>query len=195
MLWEKHVCSRWYWKGEEKDEQYKNLRRMNSCLIKMNKKWVLNRKTEMTDQFSSVTQLCPTFCDPMDCNMPGFPVYHQLPNSCQSSRWYHASISSSVIPFSSHLQSLPASGSFQMSQFFTSGGQRLEFQLQYQSSQWIFRTELLEDGLIGSPCSRRHSHESFLTAQFKSINSLLFSFLYSPIFTSIHDYWKTHNFD
>ena len=44
-------------------------------------------------------------------------------NSCPSSRWYHSTISSSVVPFSSYLQSFPASGSFQMSQFFTSGGQ------------------------------------------------------------------------
>ena len=44
-------------------------------------------------------------------------------NSCPSGRWCHPSISSSVIPFSSHLQSFPASGSFQMSQLFASGGQ------------------------------------------------------------------------
>ena len=44
-------------------------------------------------------------------------------NSCPLSRWCHPTISSSVIPFSSHLQSFPASGSFQMSQFFASGGQ------------------------------------------------------------------------
>ena len=46
-------------------------------------------------------------------------------NSCLSSRWYHPTISSSVIPFSSRLQSFPASGSFQMSQFFSSGGQSI----------------------------------------------------------------------
>ena len=45
------------------------------------------------------------------------------PNSCLLSRWCHPTISSSVIPFSSHLQSFPASGSFQVSQLFTSGGQ------------------------------------------------------------------------
>ena len=44
-------------------------------------------------------------------------------NSCPSYRWSHPTISSSVVPFSSHLQSFPASGSFQMSQFFSSGGQ------------------------------------------------------------------------
>ena len=55
-------------------------------------------------QFSSVAQLCPIICDPMDCNMPGLPVYHHLPwvnsNSCPLSRWCHPTISSSVIPFS-----------------------------------------------------------------------------------------------
>ena len=75
----------------------------------------------------SVTQSCPTLCDPMDCSMPGLPVHHQLPgaysNSCSLSRWCHLTISSSVIPFFSHLQSFPASGSFPMSEFFTSGCQ------------------------------------------------------------------------
>ena len=46
-------------------------------------------------------------------------------NSCPSSRWWHPAISSSVIPFLSHLQSFPASGPFPMSQFFTSGGQSI----------------------------------------------------------------------
>ena len=64
-------------------------------------------------------------------------------NSCPSSWWCHPTISSSVIPFSSCLQSLPASGSFSMSQFFASGGKVLEFQLQHQSVQWIFRTDFL----------------------------------------------------
>ena len=63
--------------------------------------------------------------DPMGCSRPGFPVHHPTPracsNSCLSSRWCHPTISSSVIPFSC-LQSLPASGSFPMSQFFASGG-------------------------------------------------------------------------
>ena len=75
---------------------------------------------------SSVAQLCPTLCDPMDCSTPGLPIHHQLPeftqNSCPSSRWCHPTISSSVIPFSSRLQSFPASGSFPMSQFFVPGG-------------------------------------------------------------------------
>ena len=47
------------------------------------------------------------------------------PNPCPLSWWCHSTISSSIIPFSSYLQSFPASGSFQMSQFFTSGGQSI----------------------------------------------------------------------
>ena len=97
--------------------------------------------------FSPVIQLCPTLCHPMDCSTPGFPCPSPTPwaysNSCPSSRWCHPTTSSSVIPFSSCLQSFPASGSFQMSQSFPSGGQVLDFQLQHQSLQWIFRTDLL----------------------------------------------------
>ena len=73
-----------------------------------------------------VTKSHPTLCDPMDCSTPGFPVLHCLQdcsNSCPLSQWCHVTISSSVVPFSSCLQSVPASGSLPMSQFFTSGGQ------------------------------------------------------------------------
>ena len=70
----------------------------------------------------------------------------------------------------------------------------LEFQRQHQSFQWTARTDFLEDGLVGSPCSPRDSQESS-TPQFKSINSLAFSFLYSPTLASIHDYWKNHSLD
>ena len=66
---------------------------------------------------------------PMDCSTPGFPVHHQLleltQNSCPLSQWCHPTVSSSVGPFSSCLQSFPESGSFPMSQFFASGGQSI----------------------------------------------------------------------
>ena len=65
------------------------------------------------------------------------------PNPCPLSRWCHPTISSSVIPLSSCPQSFPASGSFQMSQFFASGAKVLEFQLQHQSFQWIFKANFL----------------------------------------------------
>ena len=74
------------------------------------------------------------------CPSPTPRVY---PNSCPLSRWCHPTISSSVIPFFSRLQSFPESGSFQMSQLCTSGANVLEFQLQHQSFQWTLRTDLL----------------------------------------------------
>ena len=68
---------------------------------------------------------CPTLCDPMAYSMPGFPVFHHFLELAQTllSWWYHPTISSSVIPFSSCLQSFSAPGSFPLSQFFASGGQ------------------------------------------------------------------------
>ena len=77
---------------------------------------------------SLVAQSCPTLWDPVDCSMPDFPVNHQLPELTQTHvHWVSDAIqpSSSVIPFSSQLQSFPESGSFQMSQFFASGGQSI----------------------------------------------------------------------
>ena len=77
-------------------------------------------------QYSSVPQLCPTLCDPMNHSTPGLPVHHQLPEFTQtqpSSQWCHSAISFSVVPFSSCPQSLPASPSFPMSQLFVWGGQ------------------------------------------------------------------------
>ena len=85
-------------------------------------------------------------------------------------------ISSSVIPFSSCLQSSSASGSFPMSQSFASGGQSIALQLYHQSFQWIFRIDLLSDWLIWSPCNPRDSQESYPIAQFKSIKSSALAF-------------------
>ena len=78
-------------------------------------------------QFSSVTQLCPTLCNPMDYHTPVFPAHHRLLELTETHvRWVgHPTILSSVILFSSCLQSFPASESFPMSQFFTSDGQSI----------------------------------------------------------------------
>ena len=75
------------------------------------------------------------------CPSPTSRVY---PNSRPLSWLCHPAISSSVVPFSSCLQSFPASGSYQISQLFTSGGQSIGVQLQHQSFQWIFRTDFLK---------------------------------------------------
>jgi len=67
----------------------------------------------------------------------------------------------------------------------------LEFQLQHHSFQRNPRADLLQNGLVGSPCSPRDSQESSPTSQFKSINSSVLSFLHSPTLASIHDHRKT----
>ena len=83
----------------------------------------------MVTQFSSVTQSCPALWDRMDCSTAKLPCLSPTPraysNSCPSSQWCHSTISCSVIPFSSCLQSFPASGSFPVSQSFASGGQSI----------------------------------------------------------------------
>ena len=71
----------------------------------------------------------------------------------------------------------------------------LDFQLQHRSLQRNPRVDLLQNGLVESPCSPRDSQESSPTPQFKSINSSALSFLQSPTLTSIHDYWKNHSLD
>ena len=148
--------------------------------------------------YCSVTKPCPTLCDPMDdiaCQASlSFTISWSLLKLMSMSQWCHPTISSSVVPFSSHLQSFPASGSFQMSQFFTSGGQRtglsaLASVLPMNIQDWF---PLGWTGWISSP---RGSQESSPIPQFKSINSLALNFPYSPILTSIHDSWKNHSFD
>ena len=107
--------------------------------------------------------------------------------------WCHPTISSSVILFSSHLQSCPALGLIPKSQFFASGAQVLELQLQHRpSNEYSFRMDWLD---LLTEILLRDSQESSPTPQFKSINSLAFSFLYGPTLTFIHDYWKNHSFD
>ena len=133
------------------------------------------------------------------CCTPSFLVQHQLlefaQTHCPLSRWCHPTISSSIIPFSSCLQSFPASGSFPVSWLFISGGQILELLLQHQSFLRIFRVDFLWDWLFWSPCSPTDSQELSPAPQFKSINFSVLSLLYGPTLTSVYDYWKNHSFD
>ena len=150
-------------------------------------------------QFSSVTQSCPILCDPMNCSTPGLPVHHQLPESTQT---HVHCVGDAIQP--SHPLLSPYSPAINLSQrqalfkWVSSSHQMakvLEFQFQHQSFQWTSRTDLLKDGLVGSPCSPRDSQDSSPTPQFKSINSSALSFLYSPALTSTRDYWKNHSLD
>ena len=110
-------------------------------------------------------------------------------DSCPLSQWCHPTISSSVVPFSSCLHLSQHQSLFKWVGSSHQVAKVLEFQLQHQSSQWIFRTDFLEDGLAGSPYSPRDSQESSPTPQFKSINFSALSFLYGPTLTSIPVYW------
>ena len=114
----------------------------------------------------SLTQLCPTLCNPMDCSTPGLPVLSPgaCSNSCPLSRGCHPTISSSVTPFSSCLQFFAASGSFPTSWLFALGGQSIGASasasvLPMNAQDWL--DLLAVQGTL----------ESSPTPQFKSISS------------------------
>jgi len=150
-------------------------------------------------QIRSVTQSCPTICDPINRSRPGLPVHHQHPEFTQThvhrvgdaiQKSHPLSYPSPLVPNPSQHQSL-----FQWVNSPHEVAKVLEFQLQHHSFQRNPRADLLQNGLVGSPCSPRNSQESSPTPQFKSINSLALSFLHSSILTSIHDQWKNHSLD
>ena len=121
------------------------------------------------------------------------PTPRACSNSCPLRQWCHPTISSAVVPFSSCLQSFPASGSFQISHLFTSGGQSIGISASVLPMNiqdwfplgWIGLISLQSKGLS----------RVFSNTQFKSFSSLVLSFLYGPSLTPIHDCWKSHSFD
>ena len=131
----------------------------------------------------------------MNHSTPGLPVHHKPPEFTQT----HAHrVTDAIQP--SHPLSSPSppapnpsqhQGLFQWVNSSHEVAKVLEFLLQHQSFQWTPRTDLLQDGLVGSPCSPRDSPESSPTPQFRSINSSVLSFLHSPALTSIRDHWET----
>ena len=150
-------------------------------------------------QFSSVAQSCLTPCNPVSRSTPGLPVYHQLPEFTQTQvHWVGDAIRPSH-PLLSPSPPAPNPSQHQgLLQWINSSHQVakvLGFQLQHQSFQWTPKSDLLYDGLVGSPCSPRDSQDSSPTPYFKSINFLALSFLHSPTLTSIHDHWKNHSLD
>ena len=126
------------------------------------------------------------------CPSPTPRVY---PNSCLLSPWCHLTMWSSVIPFSFCLQSFLTSGSFQMTQFFASGGQNIgvSASISVLPMNTQDRSPLGWTGWI-SLQTKGHS-KVFSNTTVKSISSSTLSFLYSPTLTSIHDYWKNHSLD
>ena len=126
------------------------------------------------------------------CPSPTPRVY---PNSCPSSQWHHPTISSSVIPFSSCLQSFPESGSFPMSQILAWGGQSFGVSasvsvLPMNTQDWY---PLGWTGWISLQSKGLSRVFSITTVQKHQFSAL--SFLHSPTLTSIHDHWKNHSLD
>ena len=144
--------------------------------------------------FAIAFQSCPTLCDPMNYSTPGFPVLHHLPELAQTH------IIESVMP-SNHLilchpflllpSIFPSIRVFSNEsalriKWLNTGTSASVLPMNIQDwfpLQWTGWISLQSKGLT-SP-----------TPEFKSINSSVLSFLYSPTLTSIHDYWKNHNFD
>ena len=150
-------------------------------------------------QLSSVTQSCPTLCNPMNLSTLGLPVHTQLPEFTQT----HVHRVSDAIqpshPLSSPSSSAPNPSQHQsLYQWVNSShevAKVLDFQFQHHSFRRNPRVDLLQNGLVGSPCSPRDSQESSPTPHFKNINSSAFSLLHSPTLTSIHDHWKNYSLD
>ena len=136
---------------------------------------------------------------PHRLHQPGFPVLHYLQELAQTLVHQFSDAIQPSHPLSSG--SPPAfnlsqhQGLFQWLSSLHEVAKVLEFQLQHQSFQWIFRTDFLEDGLVGSPCSPKDSQESSPIPQFKTINSSALTFLYGPTLIARHDYGKNHSFD
>ena len=153
----------------------------------------------MALQFSSVPQSCPTL-QPHESQHARLPCPSPTPgvhsDSCPLSWWCYPAISSSVVPFSSCLQSFTASGSLPMNQFFTSGGQRIGVSastsvLPMNTQDWFplgwtGRISLLSKGLPRVFSNITVQKHQFFSAQLSLCESVL---------TSIRDYWKNHSLD
>ena len=144
----------------------------------------------------SITELCLTLRPrSMPTRLPCPSLSSRVcSNSRLLSQWCHPTISASATAaFSFYLQSLPASGSFPMSQLFKSGGQSIG--VSASASVLPVNIQLISFRIDLSPYSPRDPQESSPTPEFKSTDSLVLSLLYGPTLTSAHDYWKNHSFD
>ena len=176
---------------------------MKRWLTSLIRKWKLKPQWDITSYLSESVQFSYSFVS--ESLWPHGLQHSRLPspsptsgaysNSCPSSRWCHPTISSSVIPFSSHLQSFPASGSFPLSHFFTSDGQSIGvsastsvFPMNTQDWSplgWTGWISLQSKGL-----SRVFSNTTVQKHQFFGTQLYLWSN------SHIHTWhWKNHNFD
>ena len=133
----------------------------------------------------------------MNRSTPGLPVHHQLPEFTQTHVHQVGDAIQPSHPLSSPSPPAPNPSSIRV--FSSESTLRMRrpkyWSFSLHSPQRNPRAELLQNGLVGYPCSPRDSQESFPISQFKSINSSALSLLHSPTLTSIHDYWKNHSLD
>ena len=140
----------------------------------------------------SVTQLCLTLCDPMDCSTPGFPVLHYLSEFAQTHvHWVSDAIQPShplLPPYTPALTLSQHQSLFQWTGSSNQVAKVVELQLQHQSVQWI-------SGLISFRIAwSKGLSRVFSSSTIQNISSLALSLLYGPTLTSIYDYWKNHSF-
>ena len=149
-------------------------------------------------RISSVAQLCPTVCNPMDCSTPGFPVHHKLLELAQI---HVHQVGDAIQP--SHPLSSP-SPTFNHSQHQGLSNE-LVLRIRWQS-YWSFSFSISPSNEHPGLISFRMDWLDLLAVQGtlksllqhhspKAFSTLVLSFLYSPALTSIHDCWKNHSFD
>ena len=140
----------------------------------------------------------------MNHSTPGLPVQYQLPEITQTHIHQVSDAIQPSHPLSSPSPPAPNPSSIRVfsseekdfSRVFSHEvAKLLEFQLQHHTFQRTPRADLLQNGLVGSPCSPRDSQESSPTPQFKSISSSGLSLLHSLTLTSVHDHRKNHSLD
>ena len=172
--------------------------------------WVNAHLSVCTYQFSSVTQSCPTLCDPMECNTLGFPVHHQFPELAQTHvHWVadaiqpsHTLLSSSPPAFNfSQPQSFPSCLQFFPASVFSNESVlRIRWPKYWSFSFSISPSSEYLDWFPGGltdwiSLQSKGLPRVFSKPQLKTINSLVFSVLYSSTVLFEHDYRKDHSFD
>ena len=153
----------------------------------------------MSVQFRSVTQLCPTLWDPMDCSMSGLPLYYQLPEFTQTHVLWVSDATQPSHPLSSPLL-LPPSIFPSIRVFSNESALHIRWPKYWSfsfnispSNEHLGLSPLGWSGWIS--LQAKGLSRVFSNTAVQSINSLALSFFYSATLTSIHDYWKNHSLD
>ena len=159
--------------------------------------WLSCSKMIITIRISSVTQWCPTLCDPMECSIPGLPAHHQLPELTQTHLHYVSDTMQPSHPLS--FPSPPPSIFPSIRVFLSESALHIRW-----PKYWSFNFNISPSNEYSALISFRMDWLDLLAVQStlksllqnhspKASNSSAISFLYSPTLTSIHDYWKNHS--